>query len=147
MKVTKGKINRVFVLRLEDGDKLPDCIEIFAQENQLSVGMVFFLGGVSHGSVVVGPANAQEMPPSPIQILFRAPHEILGIGLIVPDETGVPLLHMHASLGRRRKVITGCIRPGIYTWLVGEVIIIELAHMSLIRATDNISGFKLLEVK
>ncbi|KDR94128.1 hypothetical protein SAMN02745945_00812 [Peptoclostridium litorale DSM 5388] len=30
MKATEGKLGRVFVIRLEEGDILPDCIEEFA---------------------------------------------------------------------------------------------------------------------
>ncbi len=39
MRYTEGKVGRIFVVRLEDGDKLPEAIESFAQENKVSRGM------------------------------------------------------------------------------------------------------------
>ena len=38
MKACEGRIGRVFVIRLEDGDVVPHCIERFAEENGVSVG-------------------------------------------------------------------------------------------------------------
>ena len=35
MKASEGKIGRVFVVRLEDGDVVPDCIERFAAEKSI----------------------------------------------------------------------------------------------------------------
>jgi len=32
MKACEGKIGRVFVVRLEDGDVVPECIERFARK-------------------------------------------------------------------------------------------------------------------
>ncbi len=32
MKFSEGRIGRVFILRLEDKDKIPECIEQFADE-------------------------------------------------------------------------------------------------------------------
>ena len=39
MKTSKGRVGRVFVIRLEDGDVVPDCIERFAAEQKMSVAM------------------------------------------------------------------------------------------------------------
>jgi len=38
MKACEGRIGRVFVMRLEDGDMVPQCIERFAEEKGVSVG-------------------------------------------------------------------------------------------------------------
>jgi predicted DNA-binding protein with PD1-like motif len=38
MKACEGRIGRVFVIRPEDGDMVPDCIERFAEDNRVSVG-------------------------------------------------------------------------------------------------------------
>ena len=46
MKYSEGKINRVFVLRLEDGDMVPACIESFAVEKGIKVGQVVLIGGI-----------------------------------------------------------------------------------------------------
>jgi len=126
MKATEGKLGRVFIIRLEDGDIIPDCIESFAEKKQISIGQVIIIGGVGEGQVVVGPRRSDEMPPEPMLLPLDGAHEVVGVGLIAPNEAGKPILHIHAALGRAGKTTTGCLRPGVSTWIVGEVIICEL---------------------
>lgn len=35
MQYSEGTIGRVFTLRLENGDKIPDCIETFAKDHDI----------------------------------------------------------------------------------------------------------------
>ena len=146
MKASEGKIGRVFVIRLEDGDMVPACIEKFAAEKSIKVGHVILIGGIGDGQVVVGPRNSEEMPPDPMLLPVDGAHEVVGVGIIAPDEEGKPVLHIHASLGRSGQTLTGCLRPGVKTWLVGEAIIYEIVGTKAKRIHDKKSGFGLLEV-
>ena len=146
MKATEGHIGRVFVLRLEDGDIIPDCIESFAAEKNISVGQVILVGGVGSGKIVVGPKDSKEMPPQPVLLPVKDAHEVVGVGIIAPDKDGKPVLHIHASLGRADKALTGCLRPGVGTWLVGEAIIYEILGAKAARLPDKSSGFDLMEM-
>lgn len=146
MKSSEGQLGRVFVIRLENGDKVPDCIEQFAAEKGIYTGHVIMVGGVDRGEIVVGPSNSKSIPPKAVSWPLDAAHEIMGLGLLAPDEGGKPMLHMHASMGRGNKTLTGCTRPGIFTWLVGEVIIYEICGTSARRKKDKKSGFVLLEI-
>jgi len=146
MKASEGHIGRVFVIRLEDGDVVPHCIERFARENGVSVGHVILVGGIGGGQIVVGPRHSNERPPDPMLLPVDSAHEVVGVGIIAPDKDGKPVLHIHASLGRGNDVITGCLRPGVTTWLVGEAIIYEITGASARRLPDARSGFDLLEV-
>ena len=146
MKASEGRVGRVFVMRLEDGDVLPDCIERFAAEKGISVGQVILVGGIGSGEVVVGPKDSEERPPHPMLLPVDGAHEVVGVGVIAPGEDGKPVLHIHASLGRSDKVLTGCLRPGVKTWLVGEAIIYEIVGAKATRLPDKASGFDLLEV-
>jgi len=67
MKACEGKIGRVFVMRLEDGDVVPECIERFAEEKGVSVGQAILVGGIGGGDVVVGPRRSEGMPPEPMR--------------------------------------------------------------------------------
>lgn len=147
MKATEGRIGRVFVLRLEDGDVIPDCIESFAAEKAISVGQVVLVGGIGGGQVVVGPQDSKEMPPHPVLLPINGAHEVVGVGIIAPDKDGKPVLHIHASLGRADKTLTGCLRPGVTTWLVGEAIIYEILGAKAARLPDPKSGFDLMEME
>ncbi len=145
MKYSQGETGRIFVIRLEDGDALPSTLEKFARENKIAGGMCILLGGArSGGKIVAGPVSGEDMPVNPIFIGLEGVHEILGVGTIFPDTTGKPKLHMHASLGRRNKSLTGCIRPGIHIWQVGEVILLEIKTTGH-RVMDEKSGFELME--
>ena len=65
--------------------------------------------------------------------------------MLAPDENGRPVLHMHAALGRSGQTMTGCLRPGVTTWLVGEVVLYEILGVQVTRVKDAESGFALLE--
>jgi predicted DNA-binding protein with PD1-like motif len=145
MKVCEGKIGRVFIIRLEDGDVIPACIERFAAENGISAGHVILVGGIGGGDIVVGPKRSEERPPQPMLLPVDGAHEVLGVGVIAPGEDGQPALHIHAALGRSGNTMTGCLRPGVTAWLVGEAIIYEITDAKVARLMDEESGFALLE--
>ena len=147
MKVSEGRIGRVFVIRLEDGDIVPECIEKFAEDKGISVGQVVLVGGIGGGEVVVGPRRSDEMPPEPVLLPVDGAHEVAGVGVLAPDEDGKPVLHIHGALGRSGKTLTGCLRPGVTTWLVAEAVIYEILDVKATRVYDKASEFKLLEVK
>lgn len=146
MKACEGKLGRIFVLRLEDGDLIPDCIERFAEENGVTAGQVILIGSIGSGQVVVGPRVSDEMPPEPMLLPVDGAHEVCGVGVIAPDESGKPTLHIHAALGRSGQTMTGCLRPGVSTWLIGEAILYEITGTTASRQKDKKTGFTLLEV-
>ncbi len=145
MKISEGRIGRVFVIRLEDGDVVPQCIERFAREQGVSVAQVIMVGGIGGGQVVVGPRRSDRMPPEPMLLPVEGAHEVVGVGVLAPGEEGRPVLHVHAALGRSGATLTGCLRPGVSTWLVGEVILCEILGTTARRIQDETSGFALLE--
>ena len=145
MKACEGQVGRVFVIRLEDGDVIPECIERFAEDNRVSVGQVVLVGGIGDGEVVVGPQSSEEMPPQPMLLPVDGAHEMLGVGILAPDEDGKPILHIHGALGRSKQTISGCLRPGVVTWLVGEAILYEILGTKATRVMDKESNFALLE--
>jgi len=145
MKTSEGQLGRVFVMRLEDGDLVPECIERFAEENGVSVGHVILVGGIGDGEVVVGPRRSEERPPQPMLLPIDGAHEVVGVGVLAPGEDGRPILHIHAALGRSGTTMTGCLRFGVTTWLVGEAILYEILDTRVARLRDKESGFTLLE--
>jgi uncharacterized protein len=147
MKATEGRLGRIFLIRLDDGDEVPACIEKFAEDNNVYSGQAILIGGVGSGQVVTGPRYSDRMPPDPLLLPVDGAHEVVGIGILAPGENGKPVLHMHASLGRSGKTLTGCLRPGVTTWLVGEVILYEITGFNARRIMDNKSGFALLEIE
>lgn len=145
MQATEGRTGRVFVLRLEDGDVVPDCIEEFAASKGVATGLVILTGGVGSGEVVVGPRRSDAMPPEPMHVPIDGAHEVVGVGVLAPDARGRPVLHIHAALGRSGKTLTGCLRMGVKTWIVGEAILYEITGAAAIRLKDPATGFTLLQ--
>ena len=145
VKACEGQVGRVFVIRLEDGDVVPGCIERFAEENGVSVGHVILVGGIGSGEVVVGPRRSEESPPQPMLLPIDGAHEVVGVGLLAPGGDGKPILHIHAALGRSGQTMSGCLRNGVTTWLVGEVVLYEILGVNMARVMNDESGFELLE--
>jgi predicted DNA-binding protein with PD1-like motif len=135
------------MLRLDNGDIVPECIERFAAEKGVSVGYAILIGGIGDGNIVVGPRRSDERPPQKMVLPINDAHEVLGVGIIAPGEDGKPILHIHASLGRSGNTISGCLQPGVATWLVGEVIVYEILGINVARVQDKESGFLLLDVE
>ena len=112
---SEGKIGRVFVIRLEDGDRLPESIEKFAKQHKIAVGQAILVGGIKGGDVVVGPRENEKMPPDPMVRGLDGVHEVMGVGVLAPDKAGKPSFHIHAALGRAGFTVTGCLRKGVET--------------------------------
>lgn len=151
MKVAEGQIGRVFVLRLEDGDRMPECLERFAAEKGVKQGFCSLIGGIGSGQIVVGPEDGPDgkciMPPKAMLAKIIGEHEVAAVGTLFPDESGTPKLHMHGAFGRKDETLTGCIRPGIDVWTIGELVLIEFIGLEMERRRDPATGFELLEVK
>jgi predicted DNA-binding protein with PD1-like motif len=145
VKASEGRLGRVFVIRLEEGDVVPECIERFARQQGVSVAHAIMVGGIGSGQVVVGPRHSDRMPPEPMLLPVDGAHEVVGVGVLAPGEDDQPVLHIHAALGRSGNTLTGCLRPGVTTWLVGEVILYEILGTTAKRAKDQTSGFSLLQ--
>jgi predicted DNA-binding protein with PD1-like motif len=145
MRYSQAKLGRIFVIRLEDGDVLHEEIQKFARNQSIRAAALIILGGADDGShLVVGPEHDRTCPISPIEQILDHVHEISGTGTVFPDEQGEPILHMHIACGRKDQTITGCVRLGVKTWHILEVILFELLDSSAVRILDKETGFKFL---
>jgi uncharacterized protein len=146
MQYQEGSIGRVFALRLEEGDRLPDTLEAFAREHDLSAAMVIYVGGAKGGSrLVVGPDASRPDTIVPLVHSLTGIQEVLAVGTLFPDEKGEPVLHLHAATGREGDATVGCSRAGVEVWLVGEVVILEILVTKGRRRPEPPSGFSLLQ--
>jgi predicted DNA-binding protein with PD1-like motif len=145
MQYQEGSIGRVFALRLEEGDRLPDTLEAFAREQSIGAAMVIYVGGAKDGSrLVVGPDASRSDAIVPLVHSLTGIQEVMAVGTLFPDDQGEPVLHMHAATGREGKATVGCSRAGVEVWLVGEVIILEILGTGGRRRLEP-SGFSLLQ--
>jgi predicted DNA-binding protein with PD1-like motif len=148
MQFTEGRMGRVFVLRLEDGERLNDTLEAFARQQGIAHGLAFYLGGSAAGSqVVVGPEAGRLDAIVPLIHKLSGSQEVLALGTLIPDAAGTPVLHMHAAAGREGRATVGCTRAGVDVWLVGEVVLLEILGPAARRQKDPGTGFELLTVE
>ena len=146
MQYSQGRLGRIFALRLEDGEPMPQTLEDFLSDQGISHGLAFMVGGADTGSrLVVGPEDGRARPVNPMVTALIGAHEILGVGTVFPNETGRPVLHMHGACGREDTTVTGCVRAGIKTWQILEIVVLEITGLSAARLPDAATGFHLLQ--
>jgi predicted DNA-binding protein with PD1-like motif len=146
MQYSEGTIGRVFTLKLDTGEKIPDAVVDFALEHGVRSAMVILVGGAGAESrMVVGPEENRGDEIVPITHTLGGIQEILGLGTLFPDEHDLPVLHMHAATGREGHATVGCTRAGVEVWLTGEVILLEITGAGGYRKKDPKTGFAMLQ--
>ncbi|SPF45775.1 conserved hypothetical protein [Syntrophobacter sp. SbD1] len=147
MQYSQGTIGRVFALKLESGDRIPDAVVDFAREHAVRSAMVFFVGGADATSrLVVGPEENRAEDIVPIVLTLGGIQEAVAVGTLFPDENDNPELHMHAATGREGRATVGCTREGLDVWLIGEVVLLEISGIEGFRKKDPKTGFHMLQL-
>ena len=146
MKYSQARQGRIFIIRLEDGDIIHEEIEKFARDHSINAASLIIIGGADKDSkLVVGPEDGTAQNIIPMEHILDNVNEVAGTGTLIPNENGEPILHMHIACGRKKSTITGCVRKGVKTWHILEVILFELTDTAARRVMDPKTGFKLLE--
>lgn len=144
MKYQAGKCGRIFVGRLEDKEDILEAIIDVAKKENVKSAIFYLLGGIKQGKIVVGPEK-EEMPPVPVWREMNESTEMLGIGTIFWQENE-PKIHFHGAFGKKDNVKVGCLRGESSTFLVLEMVIIEIEGVNAKRELDPVSGLTLLKL-
>jgi len=144
MEYTKGNIGRLFLLKFKDDDVLLDELSSFAKKEKLKAAAMIFIGALKKGDLVTGPRKPV-IPPQPNKVYFKDGWEVMGIGTIFTNKSG-PQIHIHSSMGKKQKVLTGCVRGKSKVFLVVEAIIFELKGVKATKAIDPETGLNLLKI-
>jgi hypothetical protein len=144
MQYAEGRVGRVFVVRFDEGEDLLAALRRFLAEQQVKSGYLMVLGALREGRLVTGPEEAV-IPPVPHWENIADGWEVLGIATFYPDDRGEPALHLHASAGRGRDSLTGCLREVARVYLVVEAVVVEVEGISFRRRYDPSTGLQLPE--
>ena len=144
MRYTQGTLGRVFVARLEDGESVYDAVHQIAEREGITAAAVIAVGGIRSGRVVTGPEDPADISVVHVES-FDDARELAGVGTVFLAD-GKPSLHFHAAIGRGDTALAGCPREGMATYLILEVVIVELLGVSAQRMMDPESGLRLLRV-
>jgi predicted DNA-binding protein with PD1-like motif len=144
MKYQVGRPGRVLIVRFEDrDDALGNLVELARKEN-IRAAVVYLVGGMRQGSIVVGPEK-DEFPPTPVWKALDESHEVVGVGTIFwLDDT--PKVHFHGAFGKKEMVKVGCLRENSETFLVLEAVLVEIDGVTARRQLDPVSGMVLLKL-
>lgn len=140
MKFAEGKTGRVFYIKLEHGEDVRETLVRFCVKEKVASGWFQMFGALGRGELVVGP-EGNELPPAPVFTQIDMPHELVGIGSILEGDSG-PSIHMHTAAGRGSDAITGCIRGGSETFLVLEILLVEVTGLD-VKRIENENGLEL----
>lgn len=145
MQYSEGRLGRIFVIKLDNGEDLIASIQKFTKEKMIKSCMALFLGALREGRMVTGP-EAPVIPPVSHFEDFNSAWEVFGMATIYPS-TGGTGLHIHSSLGRGREALTGCIRERASVYLTVEIVLFEFEGLSAERVFDEKVGLHLLSLE
>jgi hypothetical protein len=135
MQYSEGRLGRVFVVRIDDGEDFLAVMHEFVRNKAVRTGTILFLGALSQGRMVTGPEQLA-VPPEPHYVMFEGGWEMVGIGTICTGDDG-PAIHYHASVGRAGHALTGCLREKAVTYIVAEAIVLEFTGLDIRREFDE----------
>ena len=141
---TSAKINRTFVIKFENNDNLIMELEKLIKKEKIKTGFFMFLGGLKKGDMVCGPKKPV-IPPEPNWVSFRDGWEVFGTGSVFEGKDS-PQIHMHASMGKKTKTLTGCVRKNAEVFITIEAFLIELTGIKAIKEIDEKTGINMLKL-
>lgn len=144
MRYSKGSIGRIFLLKFDDDDILVDGIAKLAKKESIKAAALVFIGALKKGDLVTGPKKPV-IPPEPNWVAFKDAWEVMGIGTIFTNKSG-PQIHVHASMGKKMKTLTGCVRKKSKVFLVIEAVVFELKGVNASKDIDPKTGLNLLRI-
>lgn len=144
MKYSKGSIGRVFLLKFDDDDIVLKELDSFARREGLKAATLIFIGALKKGELVTGPKKPV-IPPEANWTKFKDGWEVMGIGTIFTNKKG-PQIHIHTSMGKKKNVLTGCVRKDSKVFLVIEAIVFELKGVKATKKIDPETGLNLLKI-
>lgn len=145
MQYTKGTIGRIFLIKFDNNDVLISEIDKLARKERIKAGTFVFLGALREGDLVTGPKKPV-IPPEPNWMPFKNAWEVMGIGTVFTNKKG-PQIHIHTSMGKKDKTLTGCVRKGTKVFLVIEAVLFELKGVKASKDIDPSTGLNLLNIK
>lgn len=143
MKYSSARIDRVFVATFSDNeDVLQGLKDIFVNE-KIDAAIFFIIGAIKEGKIVSGPVE-DVIPPTPYWKNIDEAHEVVGVGNIFSSDEG-PKIHLHTTFAKKESIKMGCLREDAKTFLLLEVIMLEIKGTDLYKGIDGETGLLLLK--
>lgn len=141
MQFAEGKQGRIFLMRIDNGEDLIETLRDFVTDHGIHCGYIRFIGALLSGQLVTGPENPV-LPPELHFESFSDGWEVVGMATITPGDDG-PHLHLHASIGKGDRVLTGCLKGKVTTYIIVEAVITEIIGTGMHMEMDPVTGLVL----
>jgi predicted DNA-binding protein with PD1-like motif len=145
MDYTRGTLGRIFLCKFQDDDIIIQELNSLARKEKIKTAVVHFIGALKEGHLVTGPKKPV-IPPEPNWRTFRDGWEVMGIGTIFTSKRKGPQVHIHATMGQKDKMMTGCVRKDSKVFLVLEAVVFELKNIKATKDIDKKTGLNLLKI-
>jgi predicted DNA-binding protein with PD1-like motif len=140
--LTFGKAGRIIVSRILENDDLIDAIEKKARENNVRAGVFILIGSIKHAALGYYKDGKYE------NTRLEGPLEVVSCtGNIAIGEKGETVVHAHVVVTNERcEAFGGHLMNNSPVGATAELIIIEAAGMSMMRAFDEKTKLRLLRL-
>lgn len=126
-------VGRTFILRLDQGDDVLGSINDLIQKENISDGVVVSGIGTLDYCTLHMVMTTGYPPVEHFEKWEDKPLELASIDGIIAD--GIP--HLHTVISDHEKAYAGHLEPGCRILYLGEVVIMELEGMNLIRVKSE----------
>lgn len=126
-------VGRTFILRLDQGDDVLGSINDLIQKENISDGVVVSGIGTLDYCTLHMVMTTGYPPVEHFEKWEDKPLELASIDGIIAD--GIP--HLHTVISDHEKAYAGHLEPGCRILYLGEVVIMELEDMNLIRVKSE----------
>ena len=142
MKSIKTHLNRVIVAKIEPEEDLIDCLEQIVIDYEIKSGLITCIGALKEFTIGYFDLETKTYDMK----TFKENVELINCIGNVSHKEGKPLIHVHATLGRRDYSLIGghLGQPSIIS-ITGEVYIYE-TNIKLTRGLDKKYNLSLLKI-
>ena len=129
-------------MKFEHEDDFFKEVERLFNEKGIECATIAFIGALASADIVTGPKKPK-IPAIPTWMSFSDGREVLGFGTIIL-KNGKMQPHIHATFGKGKTTLTGCLRKNARTFITIEAVITELTDVQVSRKRDEKIQYDLL---
>ena len=136
MQYSEGRLGRVFVVRIDDGEDFLAIMHDFIRNKAVQDRDHPFSRRPQAGTDGDRSRGSGTFPPIRILSCLKEAGRWWASALSSPGDDG-PFIHYHASVGRAGHALTGCLREKAVTYIVAEAIVLEFTGLDIRRQFDE----------
>jgi predicted DNA-binding protein with PD1-like motif len=134
------KFNGAYIIRLDIGDEIVECLKAFCQDNQIKLGTIIGIGTTNSAQVGILETGTKEYHPK----AYTGDMEITSLTGTITRMNGETYLHIHANMALMDHTVIGGHLDYAVVSAVAEIIIQSIDGI-VEREYSDIAGVNLLQ--